>query len=93
MAKGKKNEMLKLGEAWFQEDPSHRDLLIIARDGMLMSSGASCGAKGIANMLLNVMNKNAELCEGVKLAAKHYDSVADVLRKDEAKPAEKKVLS
>ena len=85
--------IIKLGEAWLREDPSHRDLLIIARDGMLISSGVSCKAPGIANMLLNVMNKNAELCEGVKLAAKHYDSVADVLRKDEAKPAEKKVLS
>ena len=44
-------------------------------------------------MLLNVMPDNAELCEGVKLAAKHYDSVAEDLRKDEAKPAGKKVLS
>ena len=89
----KKNEMLNLGESWIQQDPSHRDLLIIARDGMLISSGISCKAPGIANMLLNMMNKNAELCEGVKLAAKHYDSVAEVLRKDEAKPDGKKVLS
>ena len=89
----KKNEMLNLGESWIQQDPSHRDLLIIARDGMLISSGTSCKAPGIANMLLNMMNKNAELCEGVKLAAKHYDSVAEVLRKDEAKPDGKKVLS
>ena len=86
-------DIIKLGEAWIQEDPSHRDLLIIARDGMLISSGVPCGAKCIANMLLNVMSKNAELCEGVKLVAKHYDAVADVLRKDEAKPAGKKVLS
>ena len=93
MAKGKENEMLKLGEAWLQEDPAHRDLLIIARDGMLISSGVSCGAKSIANLLLNMMSKNAKLCEGVKLAAKHYDSVAEVLRKDEAKPDGKKVLS
>lgn len=44
-------------------------------------------------MLLCMMSDNAELCEGVKLAAKHYDSMADALRKDEAKPAGKKVLS
>ena len=94
MAKGKENEMLKLGEAWLQEDPAHRDLLIIARDGMLISSGVSCKAPGVANLLLNIMVKNAELCEGVKLAAKHYDSVAEDLRKEEeAKPAGKKVLS
>ena len=92
MAKGKENEMLKLGEAWLQEDPAHRDLLIIARDGMLISSGVSCGAKSIANLLLNTMSKNAKLCEGVKLAAKHYDSVADILRKEEAKPDGKKDL-
>lgn len=89
----KEIDITKLGEAWFQEDPSHRDLLIIARDGMLISSGVSCGAKSIANLLLNMMSKNAELCEGVKLAAKHYDSVAGALRKDEAKPDGKKVLS
>lgn len=89
----KEIDITKLGEAWFQEDPKHRDLLIIARDGMLISSGVSCGAKGIANMLLIMMAKNAKLCEGVKLAAKHFDSMADALRKDEAKPAGKKVLS
>ena len=89
----KEIDIIKLGEAWLQEDPLHRDLLIIARDGMLISSGVSGKAHGIANMLLNMMDKNAELCEGVKLAAKHYDSVADVLRKDEAKPDGKKVLS
>lgn len=89
----KEIDITELGEAWLQEDPSHRDLLIIARDGMLISSGVSCGAKSIANLLLNMMSKNAKLCEGVKLAAKHYDSVADILRKDEAKPAGKKVLS
>ena len=87
-------DIVKLGEAWLEEDPSHRDLLIIARDGMLISSGVSCKAPVIANMLLNVMCKNAELCEGVKLAAKHYDTVAGALRKDEgAKPDGKKVLS
>ena len=89
----KEIDIVKLGAAWLEEDPSHRDLLIVARDGMLISSGVSCKAHGFANMLLNMMNKNAELCEGVKLAAKHYDSVADVLRKDEAKPDGKKVLS
>ena len=89
----KENEMLKLGESWIQQDPEHRDLLIISRDGMLISSGVSCGAKSIANLLLNMMSKNAELCEGVKLAAKYYDSVADILRKEEAKPDGKRVLS
>ena len=90
----KEIDITKLGEAWLQEDPSHRDLLIIARDGMLISSGVSCGAKSIANLLLNMMSKNAKLCEGVKLAAKHYDTVAEALRKDEgAKPDGKKVLS
>lgn len=89
----KVNEILKLGEAWLREEPSRRDLLIIAHDGMLISSCASCKAPAVANMLLNVMNDNAEFCEGVKLAAKHYDSLADALRKDEAKPDGKKVLS
>lgn len=89
----KEPTIIRLGEAWIQQDPSHRDLLIIARDGMLISSGASCKAPVIANMLLNMMSKNAELCEGVKLAAKHYDSVAEALHNDEAKPAGKKVLS
>ena len=90
---GKEIDIVKLGEAWLEEDPSHRDLLIVARDGMLISSGVSGKAHGIANMLLNMMNKNAERCEGVKLAAKHYDTLAEALRKDEAKPDGKKVLS
>ena len=90
---GKEIDIVKLGEAWLEEDPSHRDLLIVARDGMLIYSGVSCGAKSIANLLLNIMSKNAKLCEGVKLAAKHYDTVAEALRKDEAKPDGKKVLS
>lgn len=90
---GKEIDIVKLGEAWLQEGPAHRDLLIIARDGMLISSGVSCGAKSLANLLLNMMSKNANLCEGVKLAAKYYDTVAEVLRKDEAKPDGKKVLS
>ena len=89
----KEIDIIKLGEAWIRQEPSHRDLLIIARDGMLISSGISCKAPGIANLLLNMMSKNAELCEGVKLAAKHYDSLADILSKDEAKPAGKKILS
>ena len=58
-----------------------------------MSSGVSCGAKGIANMLLNVMGENAEICEGVKLAAKHYDSLGASLHERKAKPDGKKVLS
>ena len=91
---GKEIDIVKLGEAWISEDPDHRNLLIIARDGMLIQSGVSCGAKHIANMLLNMMAKNANLCEGVKLAAKHFDSLADDLRKEEeAKPTGKKVLS
>ena len=90
---GKEIDIVKLGEAWLEEGPSHHDLLIVARDGMLISSGVSCGAKSIAYLLLNMMGKNAELCEGVKLAAKHYDTVAEALRKDEAKPDGKKVLS
>lgn len=89
----RETDIIKLGGAWLQENPSHRDLLIIARDGMLIFSGVSCEAPAIANMLLNVMGKNAELCEGVKRAAKHFDSVADVLCKDEAKPDGKRVLS
>ena len=89
----KVNDLADYGGVWVNADPDNRDALVITRDGMLMSSGASCGAKGIANMLLNVMSENADICEGVKLAAKHYDSVADVLRKDEAKPAGKKALS
>ena len=58
-----------------------------------MGSGVSCDAKSIASMLLIMMPDNAELCEGAKLAAKHYDSVAEALRKDEAKPDGKRVLS
>ena len=90
---GKEIDIVKLGEAWISEDPDHRNLLIIAQDGMLISSGVSCKAPAIANLLLNMMSKNAELCEGVKLAAKHFDSVADALSKEEAKPDGKKVLS
>ena len=89
----KVNDLADYGGIWVNADPVNRDALVITRDGMLMSSGVSCGAKGIANMLLNVMSENAELCEGVKLAAKHYDSVAEDLRKEKAKPAGKKVLS
>ena len=89
----KVNDLADYGGAWVNADPVKRDALVITRDGMLMSSGVSCGAKGIASMLLCMMLDNAELCEGVKLAAKHYDSVAEVLRKDEAEPDGKKVLS
>lgn len=88
------NEIIKLGEAWFQEDSKHRDAVIIVSDGTNLQCGTYSNAAAIANMLLNVMPHNAELCEGVKLAAKHYDTVAEALRKDEgAKPDGKKVLS
>ena len=87
------NEIIKLGEAWLQEDSKHRNVVIIVSDGTNLQCGTSSSAAAIANMLLNVMPDNAELCEGVKLAAKHFDSVADALRKDEAKPDGKKVLS
>ena len=89
----KANDLADYGGVWVKADPVNRDALVITRDGLLMSSGVSCGAKGIANMLLNVMGENAEICEGVKLAAKHFDSVAEALRKEKAKPAGKKVLS
>ena len=89
----KVNDLADYGGVWVKSDPVNRDALVITRDGMLMSSGVSCGAKSIANMLLNVMSENAEICEGIKLAAKHYDSLADVLRKDKAKPDRKKDLS
>ena len=89
----KVNELVDYGGAWVNADPDNRDALVISRDGKEMGSGVSCDAKSIASMLLCMMPDNAELCEGVKLAAKHYDSVAEVLRKDEAKPDGKKVLS
>ena len=89
----KVNDLADYGGVWVKADPVNRDALVITRDGMLMSSGVSCGAKGIASMLLNVMGENAEICEGVKLAAKHYDSVADALRKDDAEPDRKEDLS
>ena len=86
----KVNELIDYGGAWVNAGPDNRDALVIARDGMKMRSGVSCDAKHIASMLLCMMPDNAELCEGVKLAAKHYDSVAEGLRKDEAKPDGKK---
>lgn len=89
----KVNALLDYGRAWVNADPDNRDALVIARDGQKMSSGVSCDAKHIASMLLYMMPYNAELCEGVKLAAKHYDSVAEDLRKDVAKPDGKKALS
>ena len=90
----KKGTLIRLAELWRNEDIKNRDLLLIARDGMMVQSSIPRNAKVIANLLLNVMSENAGICEGVKLAAKHYDSVADTLRKDnEAKPAGKKALS
>ena len=89
----KVNELVDYGCVWVNADPDNRDALVITRDGKKMGSGVSCDAKSIASMLLCLMSDNAELCEGVKLAAKHFDSVADGLSKDEAKPAGKKVLS
>lgn len=89
----KVNDLADYGGAWVNADPDNRDALVITRDGMLMSSGVSCGAKGIASMLLCMMPDNAELCEGVKLAAKHYDSLDASQRERKAKPAGKKVLS
>ena len=89
----KVNALVDYGGAWVNADPDNRDALVITRDGKKMGSGVSCDAKSIASMLLCLMSDNAELCEGVKLATKHFDSVADGLSKDEAKPAGKKVLS
>ena len=89
----KVNDLADYGGIWVNADPVNRDALVITRDGMLMSSGVSCGAKGIANMLLNIMSENAEICEGVKLAAKHYDSLGASLHERKAKPDGKKVLS
>ena len=86
-------DLADYGGVWVNADPVNRDAIVITRDGMLMSSGVSCGAKGIANMLLNVMGENAEICEGVKLAAKHYDSLGASLHERKAKPDGKKVLS
>lgn len=87
------NEIIKLGEAWFQEDSKHRNVVIIVSDGTDLQCGTSSSAAAIANMLLNVMPDNAELCEGVKLAAKHYDSLVASQHEEKAKPAGKKVLS
>ena len=89
----KVNELVDYGCAWVNADPDNRSALVITRDGEGMCCGVSCDAKHIACMLLCMMPDNAELCEGVKLAAKHYDTVAEALRKDEAKPDGKKVLS
>lgn len=89
----KVNELVDYGGAWVNADPDNRDALVIARDGEKMGSGVSCDAEHIASMLLCMMSDNAELCKGVKFAAKYYDSLADALRKDETKPDGKKVLS
>lgn len=89
----KVDELVDYGGAWVNADPDNRDALIITRDGKKMGSGVSCDAKSIASMLLCMMPDNAELCEGVKLAAKLYDSLDASLRKRKAKPDGKKVLS
>ena len=91
MAKVK--ELLDYGGAWVNADPDNRDALIITRDGKKMGCGVSCDAKHIASMLLCMMPDNAELCEGVKLAAKHYDSLDVSQCERKAKPDGKKVLS
>lgn len=87
------NELVDYGGAWVNADPDNRDALVITRDGKNMGSGISCNAKHIASMLLCMMPDNAELREGVKLAAKHYDSVAETLHNDEAKSDGNRVLS
>ena len=87
------NEIIKLVQAWVKEDPKHRKSVILICDGASLESGTFGDGVAIANMLLNVMLCSATLREGVKLAAKHFDSVAEVLRKDEAKPDGKKDLS
>lgn len=89
----KVNALLDYGRAWVNADPDNRDALVIARDGQKMSSGVSCDAKHIASMLLYMMPYNAELCEGVKLAAKHYDSLGASQHEEKTKPDGKKVLS
>lgn len=89
----KVNELVDYGGAWVNADPDNRDAIVITRDGKKMGSGVSCDAKSIASMLLCVMRNNAELCEGVKLAAKHYDSLGASQHEEKAKPDGKKVLS
>lgn len=89
----KVNELVDYGGAWVNADPDNRDAIVITRDGKKMGSGVSCNAKHIASMLLCMMPENAELCEGVKLAAKHYDSLGASQHEEKAKPDGKKVLS
>lgn len=89
----KVDDLVDYGGAWVNADPDNRDALIITRDGKKMGSGVSCDAKHIASMLLCMMSDNAELCEGVKLAAKHYDSLGASQHEEKAKPDGKKVLS
>ena len=89
----KVDDLVDYGGAWVNADPDNRDALIITRDGKKMGSGVSCDAKHIASMLLCMMSDNAELCEGVKLAAKHYDSLGASLHEEKAKPDGKRVLS
>lgn len=89
----KVNELVDYGGAWVNADPDNRDAIVITRDGKKMGSGVPCNAKHIASMLLCMMSENAELCEGVKLAAKHYDSLGASQHEEKAKPDGKKVLS
>lgn len=89
----KVNELVDYGGAWVNADPDNRDALVITRDGKKMASGVSCDAKSIASMLLCMMSDNAELCEGVKLAAKLYDSLGASQHEEKTKPDGKKVLS
>lgn len=87
------HEIIKLGEAWFQEDSKHRNAVIIVSDGIDIQSGTSGNAVAIANMLLSLMPDNAELREGVRLAAKLYDSLGASQHEEKTKPDGKKVLS
>lgn len=87
------HEIIKLGEAWFQEDSKHRNAVIIVSDGTDIQSGTSGNAVAIANMLLSLMPDNAELREGVRLAAKLYDSLGASQHEEKTKPDGKKVLS
>ena len=89
----KEGTLIRLADLWRSEDIKNRDLLLIARDGMMIQSSMPRNAKVLANLLLSVMSESAGACEAVKLAAKHYDSVAEDLRKDEAKPDRKKAIS
>ena len=88
----KEGTLIRLAELWRNED-INRDLLLIARDGMMIQSNTPRNAKVIANLLLSIMSESAAVCEGVKLAAKHYDSLDASQRERKAKHDGKKVLS